>query len=234
MTKKYSKAVASVMYAVCALGALCAGIADVTSVSVSYVTKFITVIIAFAFGYFASFVLCVPSDSVEYKNKVMRHTFRFLLIIYAVMIIDFTLIDENFGRSIRGLFTLDFNSVLSYVSKNTNFVPFSTVDLILGGLKTGALKPSYAFINILGNFLLFFPFALFLPASYHKFKKFGFYFLACSVFVVLIEILQLLFTCGSLDIDDYILNVSGACFGWLILRVSPVKKYVTKALFGAY
>lgn len=39
-----------------------------------------------------------------------------------------------------------------------------------------------------------------------------------AIFVFVVELLQMLLLTGSCDIDDWILNVSGAVLGYLLLK----------------
>jgi glycopeptide antibiotics resistance protein len=46
--------------------------------------------------------------------------------------------------------------------------------------------------------------------------------------VLLIELLQLLLLTGSSDIDDVILNVSGAMLFYALLRIPAVSRFLTR------
>jgi glycopeptide antibiotics resistance protein len=74
--------------------------------------------------------------------------------------------------------------------------------------------------NLLGNVLLFLPFP-FLLYAYGVRKKINI--LAAALFVsISIELIQYSFVIGVADIDDVLLNFSGAVLGVFLIRYSPV------------
>lgn len=103
---------------------------------------------------------------------------------------------------------------------------------IIERLRSGNLSPfqeisrniqsstSLDFINLVGNIALFIPFGIFLLLMSHK-KQISF----ISVFILSfglslgLECAQLIFLIGTFDVDDLILNVSGAMLGFIILKV---------------
>ena len=87
--------------------------------------------------------------------------------------------------------------------------------------------------NLLGNFLVFMPFAFFVPALIKVINS-AWRFLAfiCAV-VLVIELLQIVFLTGSADIDDFILNVTGAMAAYGIMQITAVQKVINK-LTGGY
>lgn len=75
-------------------------------------------------------------------------------------------------------------------------------------------------MNLLGNLLLFLPMGVFLPLIFkEKFNKFSKFLVFILVTVILVEVLQFITFLGSLDIDDFILNVIGAMIGFLIYKI---------------
>ena len=51
---------------------------------------------------------------------------------------------------------------------------------------------------------------------------------------MLVELLQFLFLTGSSDIDDVILNVSGAMCFYAVIKIKQVSAAVSKFTFGAW
>lgn len=70
-----------------------------------------------------------------------------------------------------------------------------------------------AFFNIGGNFLLFLPMGFFLPALFFRMRKPGRALGAVFPAVVLAELFQGVLRIGVPDIDDLLLNLSGAYAG---------------------
>ncbi len=155
-----------------------------------------------------------------------------LFLLYTLMIIDFTLINDNFGRSISNIFLADSKQVNEYFANKTNIIPFATVKLFINAFKEGSLKPYIVLENIFGNFFVFMPFAFLVPNVFSRINSAVKFLLLISLTVIFIEVLQIVFLTGSADIDDFILNVGGAMTAYCVLNVPKVKYAVNKFLFG--
>ena len=97
---------------------------------------------------------------------------------------------------------------------HVNFVAFKTI-----GIYSTFDK------QVIGNFIMLFPLGIYLPLLYRNLRKFsGFFAVLFISFVVSvgIEVLQLATNYRSTDIDDVILNTTGACFGFLIYQLLKV------------
>ncbi len=71
-----------------------------------------------------------------------------------------------------------------------------------------------SFENLVGNIVAFVPFGFFLPQVIRKGRRFWVMLLNAFVFVVGIEVFQLLSAFGAFDVDDILLNCFGAVIGW--------------------
>lgn len=141
-----------------------------------------------------------------------------LFFIYIIFLIDFTLINENFGRNVFNIFSADISTVKEYIKTSLNFVPFKTILLFFNGFENGAVTLHYFVLNIVGNIVLLAPLSFFVPRIFKKadgFYKFLPIVLCVSVFI---ELAQLALLTGSCDIDDVILNVFGASFFYFPLN----------------
>ena len=83
---------------------------------------------------------------------------------------------------------------------------------------------AYGWVNFLGNILVFVPLGVFLPLLFRRQRRFLLFLLTVMAAVCLIELLQYETRLGALDVDDLILNVPGACLGWLGWRLWQTKK----------
>ena len=79
----------------------------------------------------------------------------------------------------------------------------------------------YALVNFFGNILAFLPLGLFLPLLFRQQRRFWLFLLTVTATIVAVELLQLVTRTGALDVDDLILNLPGACLGWLTWRLWP-------------
>jgi len=155
-----------------------------------------------------------------------------LFLLYTLMVIDFTLINDNFGRNISNIFLTDKTVVREYISQKVNLVPFATVKLFINAYKQSAIETHSVIENILGNLFVFMPFAFFVPIVFKKINSALKFFVFLAIGVLCIEILQLVFLTGSADIDDFTLNVGGAMAAYGVINIAKVKCIVNKFLFG--
>jgi glycopeptide antibiotics resistance protein len=97
-----------------------------------------------------------------------------------------------------------------------NLIPFSTISFYL----TGKVNWLFSFYNLAANIGLFIPYGLFLRVKrISQWKAL----LIASLMIAGIEVFQFVSHRGSLDIDDFILNLLGVYLG---CRLFPVVKQV--------
>lgn len=132
------------------------------------------------------------------KNK---HLLWFLLNLYIAALIYISFV-------MRSSHLYMMNAPLSeYVRAMTNLVPFSTITAYVRALIGHKMNLNIPIINLLGNTVLYMPFAYLLQSITGKRGK-QLLPLTLSV-IVLVEILQVVTRSGSFDIDDIILNLFG-------------------------
>ncbi len=104
-----------------------------------------------------------------------------------------------------------------------NPIPFHTITLFLR-----SLMPPYrpwlirgAVTNLLGNILLFIPLGLLPPLLWSWSRKLWKTLLLAAGIMTAIELLQMFLLVGTCDVDDLILNVTGAAIGYGLYKLSP-------------
>ena len=108
-----------------------------------------------------------------------------------------------------------------YFLTHINFVPFRTIRRF-SRLLTPPVRPVFlrmAVNNLLGNILMFIPLGYYLPSLFVGLRKFWRTLLSTCIIMSLVEVLQLVLTVGTCDIDDLILNTIGSAFGYCIYRL---------------
>ncbi|MBC7848749.1 MAG: VanZ family protein [Chitinophagaceae bacterium] len=70
--------------------------------------------------------------------------------------------------------------------------------------------------QILGNLVMLFPLGIYLPLLSKRFRNFFAVLIASLLVSVIIELLQLATSYRSTDIDDVLLNTTGACIGFIV------------------
>ena len=190
---------------------------------------FIAVISGYAASYFTA--LCAAPKK---RYSIIKSTVIFIFVFYIIVLVDFTLIDDNLGRNIFNIYNWNTTAFSDYINRNTNIVPFATVRLFINAVKNSAL-PLYAVLeNLLGNLLAFMPLPFFTVCLFKKINKWYTVFAVTLISVLLIELLQLLLLTGASDIDDVILNVSGAMLFYALLRIPAVSRLLTRFTMGVW
>lgn len=159
----------------------------------------------------------------------MKNTFMIFFVLYLLLIVTFTLFDNNFGRSGVNILSWNSEKFNVYIKNSLNIIPFKTItDFIIKFINSDISLNTFL-INIVGNIVALMPFGFFLPLLFGKkinnVKKFLIF---MTIFTFGIEFLQFIFFTGSCDIDDIILNVFGAIIIYLIMKLEKVKNIVSK------
>ena len=132
----------------------------------------------------------------------------YLLALYYLLFIAYG--RENWGGMSRW----------DYAIKHVKLVPFETIGAYIRAIKYGYMDSSIPVTNLLGNFILLMPFGVYLPLFFKKLKKWQSYILIILMLIFLIEATQFLLMRGIFDIDDFMLNFSGAMFGFFVWKLS--------------
>jgi len=115
-------------------------------------------------------------------------------------------------------------SLIDYMKRFSNFIPFRTIGGYIRGISNNTMNLDIPVKNIFGNLLLFLPMGIYLPCLFKKFRKLGEFMLCMLILLLTIEVFQLLLKRGSFDIDDLIINVTGATIGFRIWNISIIQK----------
>ena len=171
------------------------------------------------------------------EKKSYKYMKNFLLtafVIYILILLDFTLVAGGLGRDIFKIFSFNRQSYVEYIRESTNFIPFATIKLFINGYMNSALGLWDTTLNLIGNFVGFMPLTFFLHLFVKKTRDIGKMLLSVIVTVIIVEILQLIFLTGSCDVDDLILNTSGAMIFYGILKNKRVGVRLNKLTFGVW
>ena len=141
------------------------------------------------------------------------------LVINRLVEVCIMLFRGNYSLSEMGLF------VYSSWRVTTNFIPFETILRYINYSQYFNLD--LIVVNLLGNLLIFTPMGFLLPLLSKRFRK-AWVIICIGFFSSLaVETVQFIFTVGSADVDDLILNTLGAWFGYLAYKcvlIMPKKR----------
>lgn len=183
----------------------------------------------FLFMYLGCFLLYKENKCKTYKlGKFNLWIFFFL---YLIMLLNMTLFDSYFGRVGENNYLLDYSNIDSRWNLFTNLIPFKTIINYFVALSNGNISISSFLYNIFGNLLAFMPLGLFIPRLISIIDKWFKYFILVSLFIVFIEVMQFVLGVGTLDIDDYILNIFGSMLFYFITRIKYIDKLIDRVLY---
>ncbi|GHI00599.1 VanZ family protein [Neobacillus kokaensis] len=97
-----------------------------------------------------------------------------------------------------------------------NFIPFKTIYYYLF---LADINLIIRIENIVGNVIGFAPFGFILPLLANRFQKLKVVILATFFLSLTYELMQLIFTFGSFDVDDLILNTIGGVIGFIPIKI---------------
>lgn len=234
MNRRYLLGLASVLYFVslCAVSAMLANALKL--ITFAHGEKIFTGVLVVVSGYAAAVLTALSCDNKSRRENIIKRQIIFTFIFYLIMLIDFTLIDEDMGRNIFNVLSWNSSGFSDYINTSTNLVPFYTVRLFINGYKNGQLALSVMLENIFGNFVAFMPLAFFTACLFKRFSKWYSVIITVTVSVMTVELLQFLFLTGSSDIDDVILNVAGAMCLYAVLRIKKISRGISKFTFGVW
>ena len=129
------------------------------------------------------------------------------------------------GRNIE-LASLD--QLIARSRLNANFIPFKTIKYYISTLFDGSINRNIPIMNLSANIIMFIPAGFFLPVICSKSRNRKTAYIVLILIVTVMEMTQYIFSLGTLDIDDIILNFGGAVIGWEIVGIKQIQKVLKK------
>lgn len=171
----------------------------------------------------ASYILISTMPEVEKRFKTIK---VFIIIVFGFYImLLITILFRNGFRHIEAINTIN---ISEYIKMNTNFIPFKTIGNYIKFFINDTINKSIIIENLFGNLLLFAPMGILLPSIFQNLSKFKKFLTTMLVVLFSVEIVQLLTSTGSFDIDDIILNLIGAVLFYGFWRLNGIQKILRK------
>lgn len=136
------------------------------------------------------------------KRKLLHKIAVLLFIVYLAMLCYFLFFAESLDRNFADR------------SYHYNLIFFKEIKRFWQYRK--ALDPWAVMLNLVGNVVAFIPFGMFLPVLFSRCRNFFLTLLFSLEFSLCVEIIQLVFKVGILDVDDIVLNTVGGCIGYIL------------------
>ncbi len=159
------------------------------------------------------------------NNKPMKINLWIFFLLYLILLVTLTLFDYMWGRNGFTFMNWFSDEFIYFIKHSINLIPFKTIIEFIKEFNS-MYSNRTILLNLFGNFIAFMPMAFFLPLVFKKQKKFKNFFITIILIVFGIELIQLLTASGRFDIDDFILNVSGATLMYFLLKIKDVNKLI--------
>ena len=167
------------------------------------------------------------SKDIQEKNQIRNFWLKILFIIYLLLLITILFLKNEYRM---GGFE-DINTFSNEHFETINIIPFATIIGYISGLLFEGININIVVINLATNLLLFAPMGFFIPILFDKkvknIKQFG---MVMVLITILVEILQFITYSGSTDIDDIILNTTGAIIIYMLMKTKFVKNLLNKVI----
>lgn len=120
--------------------------------------------------------------------------------------------------------------LIEYMKLSSNLVPFKTINGFVLAIFNGSMNLIIPIKNLAGNVAAFLPMGIFLPYFIRTLNRLKSFAVTMTVMIFCVEIIQLITRRGSLDIDDFILNIIGALIGFGLWKAVTARKVVKNAV----
>jgi glycopeptide antibiotics resistance protein len=114
--------------------------------------------------------------------------------------------------------------LIEYMKQSSNLVPFKTINGYLLAISNESMNLIIPIKNLAGNVAAFLPMGIFLPYFIKRLNRLKSFTITMTVMILSVEIIQLVTRRGSLDIDDFILNMIGALIGFGLWKAMTNRK----------
>ena len=167
------------------------------------------------------------TKDIHVKSQIRNFWLKILFIIYCLLLITILFLNNEYrmGR---------FQNINTFSKEHfelSNIIPFATIRHYISRLLSNDINTSIVIINLATNLLLFAPMGFFIPILFESkiknIRQFGIMIIILKIFV---EILQFITYRGSTDIDDVILNTTGAIVVYIMMKTKLIRKLFTKII----
>jgi len=169
----------------------------------------IAIIISCTFIYVGGCIIFKKKEN----DKILKINMYIFFCLYMILFIFFLFINPIFGRG--------------NISFETNLIPFKTIKMYIR--QFNSLYEIKQTLNLIGNFICVMPFAFFIKQFFKKKHLLALFLILLFVFGI--EFMQYFTKSGAFDVDDIILNGSGAIIMYFILCIKVVDNIVQSIFY---
>lgn len=177
------------------------------------------------FSIFIITLLCLISGALlssvfhDHKQKKIAKVSAFsaLFVFYCLLLINLLFTSRSYMY-----ITPTSTGFFERISRNSNLIPFKTISSYLSN--SDYYGNDIIITNIIGNILVLMPMGFFLPTYIKKLKKLLPFILSMFGGILIIEVIQVITSVGTFDVDDIILNLAGAVLAFFICKLRVIQK----------
>lgn len=156
----------------------------------------------------------MKKENVPWKGKFSVSTLKIVFLIYILLLLKVIVFKMPFYK-MQEIVNTWTREVIWEGMGSANFTPFRTIKMYCKYWGRGL----HSFENLVGNVVAFIPLGYLLPRIYKRAQNILICMGSVFLFVLFIELFQLLSAFGAFDVDDIILNCLGALLGFIFFLI---------------
>lgn len=169
----------------------------------------------------ATYLLISTIQEYDKKVKVVKIFVSAVFLFYILVLFSILFMGiRRFGDTTE--------SITDYIKFNSNFIPFRTIITYIRKYFDGSINKSIVLQNLIGNLLLFAPMGLLLPSLFKSLRKANKFIIIMAIILICVEVEQMLTRTGGIDVDDVILNLTGAVIFFALWRLDASQELLKK------
>lgn len=171
---------------------------------------------------FGTFLLVCGIRDVEKKKQVVAAVETIIFGVYIVLLLCILLFADRGNIFYAGM------GIKQYLSMNTNLIPFYGIVDYVNNHINDILSTRILLANLIEDFMLFLPMGILLPSLFKRTESWMQFIKYIILILCGIELMQLVIKTGTFDIDEFMVNMSGACVGVMIVKTKLVQHCKSK------
>ena len=171
------------------------------------------------FAVVGTMILASTAPKKESRVSMMNSIMIVVFMAYLVTLIKVLFIDRTDLSTTNYLYHKEMRTM--------NLVPFETIKLFIRSWDHRYLSKGLIISNIIGNIVIFMPMVVLLWCICKRLRNIGMIFVNLGI-IIFVEILQYITGCGSCDIDDVILNMTGVIIAFVVVKTKVLSKVCRK------
>ncbi len=181
-----------------------------TDLYIPYKETVIILVLITVFAIVGTIILASILTKKELKLNMMFTILCVIMVAYIITLLKVLFFDRTELSPTHNIYSKDMRTL--------NLVPFETIKLFQRSWKHGYLNKGLIVSNICGNIVMFMPMVILLWCLIKKIRKTWLIAIINAVIIIIVEVCQYIFSIGSCDIDDFILNMIGVIIACIIVR----------------